>query len=70
VTDCGLDRDTEQRARAEGVPLSKWVARQLQRRPRGERPDAVRALAGAWADAPSLETIRRYRAKDVARGRA
>ncbi|OFZ95140.1 MAG: CopG family transcriptional regulator [Betaproteobacteria bacterium RIFCSPLOWO2_02_67_12] len=68
-----LDEDTERKARdaarAEGVALSKWVARQLRRRPRGEWPEAVRALAGAWADAPSLETIRRYKAKDLARRR-
>jgi len=68
-----LDKDTEQEARAaahaEGVPLSKWVARRLRGRPRREWPDTVRALAGAWADAPSLKTIRRYKAKDIARGR-
>ncbi|MBI2754969.1 MAG: CopG family transcriptional regulator [Betaproteobacteria bacterium] len=64
-----LDKDTEQEARAaaraEGVPLSKWVARQLRGRPRGEWPQAVRALAGSWVDAPSLKTIRRYKAKDI-----
>lgn len=68
-----LDKDTEQQARAaaraEGVPLSKWIARQLGRRARGEWPEAVRALAGAWKDAPSLESIRKYKAKDVARSR-
>lgn len=68
-----LDAESEQKARsaarAEGLPLSQWVARQLRRRPRSEWPDTVRALAGAWADAPSMKTIRRYKAKDIARGR-
>jgi hypothetical protein len=68
-----LDEETERKARAaaraEGVPLSKWVARRLGERPRGEWPEAVRGLAGAWADAPSLKKIRRYQGKDVARTR-
>jgi len=58
-----LDSETEASARvaarAEGVPLSKWVAGRIQRRTSGEWPEAVRALAGAWPDLPSAEQIRK-----------
>ena len=68
-----LDNETEAKARAaaraEGMPLSKWVAERIRRPARGEWPEAVRALAGAWADLPSPERIRKSGAKDVARGR-
>ena len=68
-----LDDETEELARAaasaEGIPLSKWVARRIQRRARSDWPDAVRALAGAWPDMPTAETIREAKAKDIARQR-
>jgi len=68
-----LDDETEEKARtaarAKGVPLSRWVAERIQRRARGEWPEAVRALAGAWPDLPSAEQIRKSKAKDIARGR-
>lgn len=69
-----LDDETEAKARAaaraEGVPLSKWVAARIQRRTRGEWPEAVRALAGAWSDLPSAEQIRKSsKTKDAARER-
>lgn len=57
-----LDKETEKKARtsarAEGVPLSRWVAERIGRGVRGEWPAAVRALAGAWADLPSAERLR------------
>lgn len=68
-----LDAETEEQARAaaraEGVSLSKWVAERIQRRALAEWPAAVRALAGAWADLPPAEQIRRTRAKDIPRRR-
>ncbi|MGH8690836.1 MAG: CopG family transcriptional regulator [Burkholderiales bacterium] len=69
-----LDDKTEDKARAaaraEGVPLSKWVAQRIQRPARGEWPEAVRALAGAWPDLPSAERIRKAsKTKDAARAR-
>lgn len=68
-----LDDATEERARAaaraEGVPLSRWVAERIQRPVRGEWPEPVRALAGAWADLPSAERLRKSRVKDIARER-
>jgi hypothetical protein len=68
-----IDDKTERKARAsaraEGVSLSKWVAGRIQRRARGEWPEAVRVLAGAWEDLASAERIRRPGAKDLPRGR-
>jgi hypothetical protein len=68
-----IDDQTEQQARAsaraEGVSLSRWVAGRIKRRARSEWPEAVRSLAGAWGDLPSVERIRRRGAKDNPRGR-
>lgn len=68
-----IDDETEQKARAsaraEGMSLSKWVAGRIKHRTRGEWPESVRALAGAWSDLPSGERIRRAGAKDIRRGR-
>jgi len=69
-----LDNETEEKARAaaraEGVPLSKWVAQRIQRPVRGEWPAVVRSLAGAWSDLPSAERIRKSsKAKDTGRAR-
>jgi hypothetical protein len=68
-----VDDEIEQRARASaraaGVSLSKWVAGRIARRARGEWPESVRVLAGAWGDLPSSGRIRRTGAKDVPRGR-
>ena len=58
-----MDSETEAKARAaaraEEAPLSKWVAGLIRRCARGEWPEAVRALAGAWPDLPSAEQIRK-----------
>ena len=68
-----LDEATEQKARAaaraEGLPLSRWVAERIQRPVRGEWPAPVRELAGAWSDLPSAEQIRRPRARNAPRER-
>jgi len=68
-----IDDQTEKKARAsaraEGVSLSRWVAERIERRGRREWPAAVRSLAGAWTDLPSVQRIRRPGAKDIARER-
>ena len=68
-----LDAETEERARAaaraEGVALSRWVAERIKRRARGEWPEEVRTLAGAWPDLPTAEHIRKSKSKDIVRGR-
>jgi len=64
-----LDDETEGKARAaaraEGVPFGRWVAGHIERRAKGEWPEAVRALAGAWPDMTSAERIRKPRPKVV-----
>lgn len=66
-----VDDATHQRikkaARSSGVSLSKWVAAAVNEKAAGEWPPEVLALAGAWKDFPSLEQIRRSRAKDLRR---
>jgi hypothetical protein len=66
-----VDDETEKKARAsaraEGLSLSRWVAERIGQRARGQWPEAVRALAGAWADLPTAERIRKSAAKDIAR---
>ena len=68
-----IDDETEQKARAsaraEGVSLSRWVAVRIKRRVRGEWPESVRALAGAWREIPSAERLRRTGGKDIPRER-
>jgi hypothetical protein len=68
-----LDDVTERKARAAaksgGVSLSKWIAQRIGRGTAREWPPAVRELAGAWADLPSAEELRRSPRKDVARRR-
>jgi hypothetical protein len=69
-----LDGETEARARAaaraEGVPLSRWIAGRLRHRAAGEWPSAIRQLAGAWPDLPSAEEVRASAAADIQRDRA
>ena len=69
-----LDDETEGKARsaarAEGLALSRWIAQSIEQRALGEWPEAVRALAGAWRDAPSASQIRKsLKAKDIPRDR-
>jgi hypothetical protein len=68
-----LNDETERTARAaaesDGVSLSKWIARRIEKTARAEWPVSVRELAGAWPDLPSAEQIRRNLAKDVTRRR-
>ena len=66
-----LDEETEQQARAaaraDGVSLSRWVADRIRRGTRAEWPASVRALAGAWRNFPSAETIRKGQSRDIPR---
>jgi hypothetical protein len=68
-----LDADTENKARAaanaEGVSLSKWIAERIRGNARTEWPEFVGKLAGAWAELPTAEQIRKSKKKDVRRGR-
>ena len=68
-----LDKETEKNARtaaeSDGVSLSKWIARRIEKDARAEWPASVRELAGVWPDLPTVEQIRRHSAKDVTRKR-
>ena len=68
-----LDGDIEKKARAaarsEGVSLSKWVAGRIENGTRAEWPESVRALAGVWPDAPTVEQIRAKYGRDAKRSR-
>jgi hypothetical protein len=50
-----------------GVSMSAWLARLVQERTRRIWPADVAALAGAWDDFPSLETLRADMVADVPR---
>ncbi|MEX2536599.1 MAG: hypothetical protein WD273_13465 [Trueperaceae bacterium] len=64
-----LNEETAARAReaaaSEGVSNSQWVARLLRERLDTTWPVAVRELAGAWGDFPTLEELRKGQATDV-----
>lgn len=68
-----LDEQTEltarDAARAEGVSLSKWIARRIGGRSRDEWPAFMRDLVGAWPDMLSAEQIRMSARKDLPRRR-
>jgi hypothetical protein len=68
-----LDADTAARmkkaARAAGVSQSRWLADLVRRRTARVWPAPVLQLAGAWADAPSAEELRRRSGKDARRER-
>ena len=66
-----LDAQTEERlkaaAQAAGVSLSRWVGDLVRAHTASEWPEGIRALAGAWADVPIAETLRKPTAADVPR---
>ena len=66
-----LDQETIQRmntaAEAAGMSVDGWVARMVETRTAHEWPPEVLALAGSWADAPTVEEIRSTDGVDVPR---
>lgn len=68
-----LDAQTAARlrkaARAAGLSQSRWLADLIRHRTATEWPDSFRRLAGAWADMPTAEDLRRGVAKDARRER-
>lgn len=66
-----LDAETEARmkeaAKAQGISQSRWLADLIRERTAAEWPPSVAALAGAWADLPTAEELRRGGGKDVPR---
>lgn len=62
-------RKVERATKASAVSKSKWIAEAIQLRLRGEWPDSVKALAGAWKDFPLAEEIRAKQGKTSRRER-
>ena len=68
-----LDDDTANRvkkaARQAGLSRSRWLARLIRERTATEWPQAVKDLAGAWADLEPAGGLRRGTGRDSKRAR-
>jgi hypothetical protein len=68
-----LDEETVKRlrraARVAGLSQSRWLAELVRQKTAREWPDAVRELAGAWADFPEADELRRSSGRDAKRER-
>jgi len=62
-----ISETVRQAAKAAGRSMSQWVSEAIKARIASEWPAAVRELAGAWPDMPTLEEIRLPRAADAER---
>ena len=66
-----LDDDTEKRlaavAKRCGVSKSQWIVDLIKEKITIHWPDEIVALAGAWADLPTVEEIRSDKGKVVER---
>lgn len=62
------DARLKEAARAEGLSVSKWIARLIEEKTRCEWPPSVRALAGVWAgNFPEAEQLRQGGGADLPR---
>jgi hypothetical protein len=68
-----LDEDTAEKvkkaARQAGLSRSRWLVRLVQERTATEWPQAVKDLAGAWADLEPAKGLRRRTGRDARRAR-
>ncbi len=68
-----LDSDTERKMEKiitkRGISKSKWIAGLIKEKTANTWPETVKALAGAWADIPTAEEIRKKGGQDAARKR-
>ena len=66
-----LDDEHETRLRkaaeAEGVPVSRWVARLIAEKTQTEWPWSVRELSGSWPDFPDAREFRSTHGSDSPR---
>ncbi len=66
-----LDPQTEEKlqkiVRKTGISKSKWIAGLIKEKTANTWPQAVQILAGAWADIPNAEEIRKKAGQDVPR---
>ena len=68
-----VDKETAARlkkaAKQAGLSRSRWLAKLVRERTATEWPQAVKDLAGAWADLESAEGLRRRTGRDARRER-
>lgn len=66
-----LDSETERKMqkilRKSGISKSKWIADLIKEKTASTWPETVSALAGAWADTPTAEEIRKKIGRDASR---
>lgn len=66
-----LDEETAEQMRAfvqsRQISQSKWIADLIREKLDDEWPDHIAELAGAWADSPDAETLRKDLGRDIAR---
>ncbi len=68
-----LDSETEKKMEKivtkRRISKSKWIAGLIKEKTVSTWPETVAALAGAWADFPTVEEIRKKAGQDAARER-
>ncbi len=63
-----VEKKLKQRAKRQGVSVSKWLSEVTRKALADTWPDEVRNLAGSWgSDFPSLQEIRSAKSKDIER---
>ena len=66
-----LDSETERKmqkiTKKSGISKSKWIAEMIKEKTATTWPETVSSLAGAWADMPLAEEIRKKMGRDVSR---
>jgi len=66
-----LDPKTEKKLRKivkkKGVSKSKWIAELIKEKTESTWPEHIVDLAGAWADLPTAEEIRKLASRDAKR---
>jgi hypothetical protein len=66
-----LDAETERKLksiiRKRGISTSKWISALIREKTVSTWPESISELAGAWADMPTAEEIRKKAGRDASR---
>jgi hypothetical protein len=66
-----LDAETERKLksiiRKRGISTSKWISALIREKTMSTWPESISELAGAWADMPTAEEIRKKAGRDASR---
>ncbi|WP_404360683.1 hypothetical protein [Methylotuvimicrobium sp. KM1] len=66
-----IDETTEAKinaaARTAGLSAQQWLRRIIEEKTATSWPNSIKALAGAWQDAPFAEDLRAAEGRDIAR---